>query len=661
MYKILSFKNDKYLGKVAKVKFSTPKRGSYAYLLGNFNAFNEGSFRMKEKGDRWTITIELPEGIWYYAFSIDGTLTLDSENSEKTVYRRLSYKFEKTVNVAKILSGEKFYHYPSLVYAYSLEDSIYIRFRAIKDVAKRVFLVSDKKYEMKRKARDESFEYFEVVLPKKEELEYYFEIHTANEIIDYGDFEVNFNKQKEKFKPPSWVFERVFYQIMPDRFANGYPENNPHNCTPELNVITYHGGNLEGIIEKLDYIEELGINALYLTPIFESMTYHGYDVIDYFHVAKRFGGDTAFKRLVNELEKRDIKLILDGVFHHTSFFHPYFQDILKKGKGSKFKNFYRILDFPVVSKDFLKILHSNKSWLKKHQELKELGWNYESFFSVWLMPRLNHENPKVIDFIRTVMKYWLDKGADGWRLDVAHGIPPDLWREIRKDVPKDAYLLGEVMDDARLWLFDKFHGTMNYPLYEGILRFFVYNEITAEEFLNWLELLSVYYGPAEYTMYTFLDNHDVERFLGLVEDKRKYFCALTFLMTYKGIPAIYYGDEVGLKNMDVPSMEISRTPMEWNTEKWDKEILKTTKELIRLRRRSKALQKGIFEPVKFKDGLLIYKRALENENILVAINYSKESQHLRLPPSFEVLFQSGSFDNVDMQLESFSSIIIKEL
>ncbi|MBO8174103.1 MAG: alpha amylase N-terminal ig-like domain-containing protein [Thermococcus sp.] len=637
MYKIFGFKNDEHLGKVAEVEFSIPKRGRYAYLLGNFNAFNEGSFRMREKDERWSIKIELPEGVWYYAFSIDGNLTLDFENNEKTVYRRLSYKFKQTVNVAKIFSGEKFYHYPSLIYAYSFGDVTYIRFRAIKGTAKRVFLISDQKYEMRRKARDELFEYFEAVLPKKEELEYYFEVHTIDDIIDYGDFKVDFSKQKDMFNVPHWIFKRIFYQIMPDRFANGNPNNDPRNCIELNNIVTHHGGDLEGIMDRLNYIEELGANALYLTPIFESMTYHGYDVIDYFHVAKKFGGDKAFEQLVDELKKRDIKLILDGVFHHTSFFHPYFQDILEKGKESKYRNFYRILSFPVVSKKFSKLLHSNEPWIEKYQKLKKLKWNYESFFSVWLMPRLNHENPEVREFIRTVMKYWLERGADGWRLDVAHGVPPDLWQEVKKDIPDDAYLIGEVMDDARLWLFDKFHGTMNYPLYEALLRFFVYEEITAEEFLNWLELLSAYYGPAEYTMYNFLDNHDVERFLGLVGDKRKYLCALTFLITYKGIPAIYYGDEIGLEDMDIPSMESSRVPMEWNERKWDEEIFKATKELVRLRKKSKALQRGTFVPILFKNKLLVYERVVKNERILIGINYSEKEAKIKLPEKAEIL------------------------
>ncbi|WP_175059936.1 alpha amylase N-terminal ig-like domain-containing protein [Thermococcus sp. 2319x1] len=651
MYKIFGFRDDDYLGKVGIVEFSIPKRGSYAYLLGNFNAFNEGSFRMKEKGDRWYIKVELPEGIWYYSFSIDGNLTLDFENNEKTVYRRLSYKFEKTVNVAKIFSGEKFYHYPSLVYAYSLGDSTYIRFRAMKGVAKGVFLISDQKYEMRKKAQDELFEYFEAVLPRKEELEYYFEIHEADEIIDYGDFKVDFNEQRERFKPPAWIFERVFYQIMPDRFANGNPENDPHNCI-EFKTVTHHGGDLEGIIEKLDYIEELGVNALYLTPIFESMTYHGYDIVDYFHVARKFGGDKAFEKLVQKLKKRDIKLILDGVFHHTSFFHPYFQDVVKNGENSKYRDFYRITGFPVVPEEFLDILNSKLPWDEKYSQLKALKWNYESFYSVWLMPRLNHEKKEARDFIRDVMEYWVRKGADGWRLDVAHGVPPEVWEEIREKLPGDVYLVGEVMDDARLWIFNKFHGTMNYPLYEAILRFFVAREIDAREFLNWLELLSFYYGPAEYVMYNFLDNHDVDRMLSLLGDKRKYLCALVFLFTYKGIPSIYYGDEIGMRNMEAPFMESSRAPMEWDSKRWDLRIFYLTKKLIQLRKTSKALQMGTFEPVEFREGLLLYERIHEEERLLIGINYSDNSVSIKKLPDKVLL---GNLN--DIELEPFSFFV----
>ncbi|WP_461866233.1 alpha amylase N-terminal ig-like domain-containing protein [Thermococcus sp.] len=614
MYKTFAFRDDDVMGKVASVEFSIPKEGSYAYLLGNFNAFNEGSFRMKENGNRWSIKVELPEGFWYYAFSVEGTRIPDPENPERAFYRRLSYKMEDEVSVARIFSGEEFYHHPSLTYLYLFGDRIYVRFRALKGKARRVYLISENRMEMRKKAVDDLFDYFETTLPMKEKLEYHFEIHTQDGVVEYGDFRA----YPKKYSFPEWVLDRVFYQIMPDRFAE-------------------RDGKLWEILQRLGYIGGLGINALYLTPIFKSKTYHGYDVTDYYHVSRRLGGDEAFNRLVKELKKSDIRLILDGVFHHTSFFHPYFQDVVKNGRKSRYRNFYRIVKFPVISEGFLEVLSSEESQRDKSEKLKKLGWNYETFFSVWLMPRLNHENPEVRRFIANVMKHWLEKGVNGWRLDVAHGVSPELWREIRYKLPEDAYLIGEVMDDARLWIFDKFHGTMNYPLYEAFLRFFVYNEMNAGEFLNWLELLSAYYGPAEFLMYNFLDNHDVERFLGLVNDRRKYLCALAFLMTYKGIPSMYYGDEIGLRNIDGSPMERSRALMEWNPERWDWEILKVTKALIKLRRKSKALQVGVFKPLIFRDGLLVYERVYGDEQILVAINYSNSRQRIELTSDYKLL------------------------
>lgn len=608
MYKTFAFRDDDIMGKVASVEFSIPKEGSYAYLLGNFNAFNEGSLRMKERGDRWSITLELPEGVWYYAFSIESTKLSDPENPERALYRRLSYKMEDEVSVARIFSGEEFYHHPSLTYLYSFGDRTYVRFRAVRGRVGKVYLVSGDRIEMRRKAWDELFDYFEAHLPLKGEMEYHFEIHTDGGVVEYGDFRAS----PGEYPFPEWVPDRVFYQIMPDRFA----------------------GSLLGIIDKLGYLGNLGINALYLTPIFESTTYHGYDVTDYYRVKE---GDEAFERLLKELKERDIRLILDGVFHHTSFFHPYFQDVVKNGERSRYRDFYRITRFPPVTEEFLDVLGSTAPWREKSKRLRKIGWGYESFFSVWLMPRLNHENPEVRHFIADVMEHWLERGADGWRLDVAHGVPPELWREVRRKLPEDAYIIGEVMDDARLWIFDKFHGTMNYPLYEALLRFFVYGEMDAGDFLNWIELLSARYGPAEFLMYNFLDNHDVERFLGLVGDRRKYLCALAFLMTYRGIPSIYYGDEVGLENIDGSPMERSRGPMKWNSEEWDREILETTKALVRLRRESKALQMGVFLPLVFRDGLLVYERVYGDERILVCINYSEVTRKINSTSDYEVI------------------------
>lgn len=630
MYKTFGFRADKKFGRVAEVEFSIPYGGEkYAYLLGSFNAFNEGPFRMKERDGRWRITVELPEGVWHYAFSLGGKFTLDPENFQRDTYSRISYKFERETSVAVIKGPEKFFHRPSAVYLYSFAGRTHIILRSEPNLVKEASVVlGNESFPVRRKAGDELFEYFEAVLPKKGEIEYRFEIRRKDgEIETLGPFRAS----PYKLEAPRWVFDRVFYQIMPDRFERG-PQNAPEE--EGLRGEQFHGGDLEGVRRRLKHLEELGINALYLTPIFESMTYHRYDVTDYFHVDRKLGGDEAFSRLVQELKERGIKLILDGVFHHTSFFHPYFQDVLIKGEKSRYKDFYRILDFPAVPEEFLEVLNSDLPWVEKYRKLKELKWNYESFFSVWAMPRLNHDNPEVRSFVRDVMKYWLERGADGWRLDVAHGVPPELWREVRSALPEDAYLMGEVMDDARPWVFDAFHGTMNYPLYDLILRFFVEREITAEEFLNGLELLSARLGPAEYAMYNFLDNHDTERFLDLVGDKKKYLCALAFLMTYKGIPSIFYGDEIGLKGRLDGGLSAGRAPMTWNLGEWDTEILDVTRTLINLRKESRALQLGTFRPLKFEDGLLVYERAYKEEKVMVAINYSGEEAELELPAGY---------------------------
>ncbi|NJE42949.1 alpha amylase N-terminal ig-like domain-containing protein [Thermococcus sp. GR6] len=648
MYKIFGFESNEYFGRIAKVEFSVPSRGSYAYLVGSFNAFNEGSFRMREENGRWRATVELPEGVWHYGFSIDGKYAPDPENPEKRTYRRFSYKFKRETSVAKISAGDDFYHEPALAYLYSFADRTHVLLRTVKGKAISTYLITDERIEMRKKASDELFDYFEAVLPRTEELSYGFEIETGEGTIEYG----NFTAEPRELQVPRWIFNRVFYQIMPDRFERDMIKK-PRGRIIETGL-GHHGGDLAGIVKRLGHLEELGVNALYLTPIFESMTYHGYDIVDYFKVAGKFGGNEAFGELARELKRRDIKLILDGVFHHTSFFHSYFQDVVKKGGESRYRDFYRILKFPVVSEDFLRVLNSNEPPERKYQGLKELHQNYENFFSVWLMPRLNHDNPQVREFIVSVMKHWLEKGADGWRLDVAHGVPPELWREVREKMPEDAYLVGEVMDDARLWLFDKFHGTMNYPLYEAILRFFVRGEISAEEFLNWLELLSTYYGPAEYSMYNFLDNHDVERFLDLVGDEWRYLCALAFLMTYKGIPALFYGDEIGLRGIGASGMESSRTPMKWGKETWNTEILGVTKALIRLRRKSKALQLGEFRPLEFKGGLLLYERVYRNEGVLVGINYSDVPTAIQISEAYRPAADGVSF----LKMKPWSFVVL---
>jgi len=623
VYKTFGFEPDWRFGRVALVEFSTPLRGKWAYLMGSFNAFNEGSFRMEPLEDRWTIRIMLPEGVWHYGFSIEGEFERDEENPRRETYRRLSYRFEREVSVAVIDAGDGLFHAPSAVHLYTVAGRTHFLLRGRRGLVEEATLrTNGKGIEMRRKAVDELFEYFEAILPGKGEVEYSFEILThRGETVELGPFRA----VPYRLNAPEWVFESVFYQIMPDRFDRGLP-GTPRGLTRGEQ---FHGGDLAGILRRLDHIAGLGANAIYLTPIFESMTYHRYDVTDYLTVDRKLGGYGVFRELVEGMKRRDMRLVLDGVFHHTSFFHPWFQDVIRRGEKSGYRDFYRITGFPVVSGEFMETLKSDEPWAEKYMKLKKMGWNYESFYSVWLMPRLNHDNPAVREFVAEVMRHWLEEGADGWRLDVAHGVPPGFWREVRRRMPGEAYFVGEVMDDARLWVFDVFHGTMNYPLYELLLRFFVEGEIDAGEFLNGLELLSARLGPAEYAMYNFLDNHDTERFINLVGGERKYLCALAFLMTYKGIPSIFYGDEIGLRGQRGSGLSVGRTPMVWDSRKWNDNILETTRRLIALRRKSRALQLGAFVPVRFEGNEIVYERVLGDERVGVSIVYPENPDGCR--------------------------------
>jgi glycosidase len=562
MYRITSVRKTDH-GRSLLIEFSVDVEGKYAYLLGDFNAFNEGGFRMRRERNAWRATVELPEGIWHYAYSIDGRYTLDKDNTER--YTRKSYNFSKETNVCTAL-GEEYarpFHCSSMIFP--LADKREVRLRTVK--AREVFLLFGNKnrIRMERFACDDPFEHYRALIPLKDGERYSFEVDGN----PYGDFEV----PGEREDSMGWLYETVFYQIMPCRFSG-----------EDLN-----SGTLKGLLEHVGHIRALGANALYLTPIFSSDTYHGYDIKDYYSIDPRLGNEDDLVALAKEM-----RVMLDGVFHHTSRAHPFFRDLLSRGGESDYADFYRPLGFPV----------------KK----------YECFPKAKNMPRLNHENEKVYEFVRDVVRHWNERGVSAWRMDVAHGVPPPFWERLKTDVP-DGYVIGEVMDDARAYL-KGFDGVMNYCLYDAVLGFFVDGN-SAETFLGDLQRISARYYEKEYFMYNFLDNHDISRFLGLVESRRKYACALAFLFTYKGLPSLFYGDEIGMRKKKRRNEE-QREQMVWDEGRWDTKVLGLTRELISLRRNRIALQRGTFEPMLFEGKRILYIRRYGEEKLLVGINYSRE-------------------------------------
>src|SRR4030066_2080464 len=272
------------------------------------------------------------------------------------------------------------------------------------------------------------------------------------------------------FLTPKWVKDTVFYQIFPDRFYNGNNQNDlpstvPWNYKPTRK--NFFGGDLEGIIKKLPYLDKLGINAIYLTPIFKAPSNHKYDTEDYFSIDPYFGDIDTFKILLKTAHSKDIKIIIDGVFNHTGDNYWAFKDVMKNEKNSPYIDWYFINIFPLIKKP---------------------KPNYVTFGDAYFLPKLNINNLEVKRYILNVVKFWTEMGIDGWRLDVPFMVAHSFWKEFRtlvKKINPNAYLVGEIWKNAKPWLLgDEFDGSMNYRLRDVIIKYFIKNEINTKEFDN---------------------------------------------------------------------------------------------------------------------------------------------------------------------------------
>lgn len=426
--------------------------------------------------------------------------------------------------------------------------------------------------------------------------------------------------------PPLWVKDAVFYQIFPDRFRNGDLTNDPPVVLPWNKCAVprgFHGGDLAGITQGLDYLVELGVNALYLNPIFLSPSNHRYNTVDYYTIDPKLGKLDDFHHMLDEAHRRNMRVILDGVFNHCGRGFFAFSDVLENGADSPYTDWFTIKRFPVDAygpgdaKDYL-------GW-----------WNFKS------LPKLNTANPRVRTYIMRIARYWIEQGADGWRLDVPNEIDDDdFWAEFRhvvKSANPEAYLVGEIWDAQPRWVGEgHFDGLMNYPLRTAVLGL-LNEQISPTRYAVAIDqLLHTYAWENTLAMLVLLGSHDVERVLTMLGgDIQKAKLAAFIQFAYPGAPSIYYGDEIGLSGGKDPAC---RGGFPWDQRYWNQDLQGWYRKLTTLRREHAALRSGDYRTLLADDAASVYafSRRDSQETLVGVINCAKDTRSATLPfPSIE--------------------------
>ena len=414
---------------------------------------------------------------------------------------------------------------------------------------------------------------------------------------------------------PAWVPDAIFYEIFPERFYNGDPGNDPPGTLPWGGRPTrenFFGGDLRGIADKLPYLEELGVNALYLTPIFPARTNHRYDVCDYMKVDPALGSLGLARELVQDAHARGMRVLFDAVFNHCGDGFWAFEDLQKRGAASPYRDWFIVDSLPIVQNPP----------------------SYMTCGGAPYLPKLNTRNPETRAYLLRAATFWLEQaGIDGWRLDVPWKVPIDFWREFRSAVKRanpEAYVVGEVWRDGHMWLNgDTFDGLMNYRLRDLILDYCVRDAMDAEDVDFELDLLRENLGPAAPYALNLLGSHDTPRILTLCEENvDRAVIALTFLMTYVGAPMVYYGDEVGMQGENDP---LCRGTMEWDESKWNRRLAKTHHALISLRREHPALRRGNFETLRVFNAVYAFARRYGEDTVIVVFNPRQAISDVAVP------------------------------
>lgn len=520
------------------------------------------------------------------------------------------------------------FHKSDSLYSFALSpDTVEIRLRAAKGDIKSVKLIYGKKHEfcirqnstdMFYSASDGLYDYFTVRLKLKDKrlayiflIEdndgklYYYSEDGATEKYDFANafynfFQLAYINENDVLPKVDWLSQAVVYQIFVDRFYRGAQGGGEYinmkwgqKPTPK----SFAGGDLWGIATKLDYICELGVNTLYLTPIFTSKSNHKYDIRDYFNVDPQFGGNDAFKKLMTECKKRGIRVILDAVFNHCSEELNEFIDVRENGRSSPYRDWF------IISGD----------------KPTKRPLNYEVFAECDYMPKWNTADPEVQEYLCKVGEYWIKEyGIDGWRLDVSDEVSHEFWHKFRRRIKalgNDIVLIGENWHDSRSYLRgDQFDSIMNYAFTKAMLDFFAYGTLDAQGLCDRLNgLLMRNITQVNFMMLNLLDSHDTHRFYTQCGcDKGKVLCALAVELFMPGASMIYYGTEVPTDGGYDPD---NRRCFNWAN---DGEFTQKIKQIIKYKK-LRALQDGDVM-LKAADGLLIIERKSTGQKVTLVVN-----------------------------------------
>lgn len=618
-----------------KFVFRTATSVRSVAVAGTFNDWNRENLPLQSAdGKAWQAEVRLPYGSHRYKFVIDGSnwiLDPANEKSEtdgggntNSVLVIAPEWFDKPASKSDSeITSQAIKHEQSIPFVARDNDGIHVRVRVrAEDITKVEVETEQGSVVATPVSSDDLYEWLEAVLPKNTRSYRILLSSGAERVVlgqgGLGDSKFRLlNSETGAFLTPNWIEQAVFYQIFPDRFENGSKGNDLSSTEPWDAKPTYRtrmGGDLAGISKKLGYLSDLGVNAIYLNPIFASPSNHRYDTDDYRKVAQDLGTNQEFDSLVKAMKEKSMRIVLDFAFNHTSVNHFAFKDLRENGEKSRYRDWYTVHSFPVKVQN---------------------PPNYHAWANFPAMPKLRVTQPEVQNELLDVSRFWLDKGIDGMRLDVANEVDPTLWRALRKVAKSkntNSWILGEVWTDASEWLGgDQWDSAMNYDFRTACIEFFAKETMPPSMFAQ--KLMANYYRYAPQVsrnLFNLLSSHDTARFLTVCnQDLKKAHLAAVVQFSWVGVPSVYYGEELGMVGGEDPD---NRRGMRWDLVVESNPTLQVYKKLIVARRSSKALQSGkpMILSANDQDQTIAFARTTKTEATVTVINRSNATQEVEI-------------------------------